>query len=70
MAVEQFWKCHNVLTASGVCFNSVGAGIYSDGVILGESHDNLITGLLESLKEGFWVDWWEVPHVQGRGVFP
>lgn len=37
MVVEQFQKCHIVLAASGVCFNSTGPSLCRDTVDLGRS---------------------------------
>lgn len=46
MVVEQFQKCHIVLAASGVCFNSTGPSLRRDTVDLGRSIMATIIALL------------------------
>lgn len=52
MVVEQFQKCHIVLAASGVCFNSAGPSLCSDTVDLGRSIIATIIALLARTQGG------------------
>lgn len=52
MVVEQFQKCHIVLAASGVCFNSTGPSLRSDTVDLGRSIIATITALFARTQGG------------------
>lgn len=52
MVVEQFQKCHIVLAASGVCFNSTGPSLCSDTVDLGRSIIATIIALLARTQGG------------------
>lgn len=52
MVVEQFQKCHIVLAASGVCFNSTGPSLCSDTVDLGRSIIATIITLLARTQGG------------------
>lgn len=52
MVVEQFQKCHIVLAASGVCFNSTGPSLCSDTVDLGRSIIATIIALFARTQGG------------------
>lgn len=52
MVVEQFQKCHIVLAASGVCFNSTGPSLCRDTVDLGRSIIATIIALLARTQGG------------------
>lgn len=64
MAVELFQKCHTVLPASGVCFNSVGAGV----AVTAAFSVGATAALLYLLRKGVWVGWWQVPQLQEGGA--